>query len=178
LPLLLVAAMLGSGHASGQDLILPQSIGVREQVLALAAAGARPEGPAERYHLGVYLPAHAPLAHVWRLDIPKSFVLRLGPTGVDWPVLPGEWMHNLLPPLTPDGWQLLSERVAAMEEGDVMRVDYMPQAGTVVSVEDEAVLSDPGHDVFEGFARTWLGDTPVSDALKQDLIDSAAAAGR
>jgi hypothetical protein len=45
----------------------------------------------------------------------------------------------------------------------------------LVSIERRPILARPGHRLFAGFTRTWLGATPVSEILKRELIDSATA---
>lgn len=154
---------------------LPDTLRLGEHRLVLTAFGTRPEAMAARYRLGVYLPDGVPLLHLGMHDLPKTFLLRLGPAAVDWPILPGEWMHNLLPPLSAEEWDYLSARIEDMREGEWMRIDYTPDHGTLIRIEGEPVLGHAGHALFAGFVRTWLGATPASDALKRDLLDSAAS---
>jgi len=177
LMLLTLVTLLGATTSANAQRI-PDALRLGEHRLVLIAQGTRPEAMAVRYRLGIYLPRGVPLMHLGMRDIPKTFLMRLGPAALDWPILPGEWMHNLLPPLTKEEWNYLSSRIEDMHEGEWMRVDYTPEHGSLIRIQGEPVLGHRGHALFAGFVRTWLGATPVSDALKRDLLDSAASAIR
>lgn len=157
---------------------LPERMQSAERELVRIAQGERPEVFGARYRLGVYMPAGSRLSDVWSDVLAKSFLLRADGPMTDRRILPGEWMHNLLPPLSEAQWDALSRGVAQMREGDTLRIDYIPASGTVIRVDGQPLLGVGGHEVFLGFARTWLGATPVSDLLKQDLLESAAEAER
>lgn len=172
------ALLVGSCLPVQAQQALPDRIALPGHDLVRIAEGARPAVFGERYQLGVYMPVASELRDVWSENQAKSLLVRADGPMEDRRILPGEWMHNLLPPLTESQWKALSRAVARMREGDYLRVDYLPGSGTIIRVEGQPLLGLSGHAVFLGFLRTWLGDTPVSDVLKDELVESAAEASR
>ena len=64
---------------------------------------------------------------------------------------------------------LLSIRWA--RKGDVITVDWLPDVGTVVTLNGEVKgKSIPGYDVYRALLRVWLGDQPTSAGLKKALL--------
>jgi hypothetical protein len=64
---------------------------------------------------------------------------------------------------------LLSIRRA--RKGDVITVDWLPDVGTVVTLNGEVkgkVI--PGDDLYRALLRVWLGDHPTSAGLKKALL--------
>jgi len=56
-------------------------------------------------------------------------------------------------------------------KGDVISLDWMPDAGTLVAVNDEVKGSAiPGDDVYRAVLKVWLGDHPTSARLKKELL--------
>lgn len=174
----LSALLLGVCLQAHAEQDLPDRVALPGHELVRIAEGARPAVFGEPYQLGVYMPMASGLRDLWSDDEPKSLLVRIDGPMEDRRILPGEWMHNLLPPLTESQWNALTRAVAGMEKGDYLRVDYLPGSGTIIRVQGEPLLGLAGHAVFLGFLRTWLGDTPVSRALKDELVESAAEASR
>lgn len=89
-----------------------------------------------------------------------------------------------------DGWKdglaenLTAERMSAIKprlekfntlfrtvgKGDVIRIDYLPESGTQVRINDEWRGSVEGNDFFRDLLRIWLGTHPVSKSLKHDML--------
>jgi hypothetical protein len=56
-------------------------------------------------------------------------------------------------------------------KGDVITLDWLPDTGTLVSVNGELKgEAIPGVDVYLALLRVWLGDRPTSEALKRALL--------
>ncbi len=57
------------------------------------------------------------------------------------------------------------------KKGDVIALDFLPDAGTRVSVNGEA-RGKPiaGAEFYQALLRVWLGDNPVEDSLKKALL--------
>jgi hypothetical protein len=59
-------------------------------------------------------------------------------------------------------------------QGDVITVDWLPNAGTLVLVNGEPQGKPiPGADVYCALLKVWLGDRPTSVALKRALLGQA-----
>ena len=55
-------------------------------------------------------------------------------------------------------------------KGDVIRIDYVPESGTQVRINDELRGTVSGNDFFRDLLRIWLGDEPVSKSLKRSML--------
>ncbi|MCF8159302.1 MAG: chalcone isomerase family protein [Polaromonas sp.] len=63
--------------------------------------------------------------------------------------------------------------VGEAKKGDVIHFEFVPDAGTQVTVNGQARGSViPGEDFFTAVLRIWLGDKPVDASLKKALIGS------
>jgi hypothetical protein len=56
-------------------------------------------------------------------------------------------------------------------KGDVITVDWLPDQGTVVTLNGEIKGEPiPGYDLYLALLRVWLGDHPTSVGLKRRLL--------
>lgn len=63
--------------------------------------------------------------------------------------------------------------VGEAKKGDVIHFEYVPEAGTQVTVNGQvrgSVIA--GEDFFTSVLRIWLGDKPVDASLKKALLGS------
>ncbi len=59
-------------------------------------------------------------------------------------------------------------------KGDVLTVDWLPDAGTLVALNgDVKGHAIPGDDVYQALLKVWLGDHPTSAGLKKALLGQA-----
>lgn len=76
------------------------------------------------------------------------------------------------------GWksqiEMLNANLKAAGEakkGDVIHLEFVPDAGTRVTVNGQVRGSAiPGEDFYAAVMRIWLGDKPVDGALKKGLL--------
>ena len=60
------------------------------------------------------------------------------------------------------------------KKGDVILLDFLPQSGTVVSLNAVARGKPiPGEDFYRALLRIWLGDKPVDGDLKKGMLGQA-----
>ena len=82
---------------------------------------------------------------------------------------------------SPDQRQALKGRVDALaanllslrqgKKGDVITVDWLPDQGTVVTLNGEVKGEPiPGYDLYLALLRVWLGEHPTSVGLKRALL--------
>jgi hypothetical protein len=58
-----------------------------------------------------------------------------------------------------------------IKKGDVVTLDYVPGSGTVVTVNAQPKgKAIPGNALYDALLRVWLGDDPVQDDLKKELL--------
>ncbi|MEW8318736.1 MAG: chalcone isomerase family protein [Candidatus Thiodiazotropha sp.] len=57
-----------------------------------------------------------------------------------------------------------------LKAGDLINLDYSPGEGTRVTIKevDKGVI--PGGDFYQALLMVWLGDSPISQSLKQQLL--------
>lgn len=59
---------------------------------------------------------------------------------------------------------------APLKPGDVILVEYVPGKGTILRVNDSVATSNANHQLMLTFLDHWLGQRPVSEALKESLL--------
>lgn len=181
----LVAALLSmpvvasSAQVAGIDLQEQATVGTRE--LSLNGAGLRRKVFFNVYVAGLYLTEkRQSAAEVLALAGPKRISITL---------MRDLSVRKLVEGLTggvrgnssPEEHAAVKDRVgevAAMllavqqgREGDVITLDWLPDAGTLVSVNGEIKgQAVPGDDVYRALLGVWLGDHPTSTGLKRALL--------
>jgi len=62
-------------------------------------------------------------------------------------------------------------QLGPIRKGDVVTLDYVPGAGTVVTLNGQAKGKPiAGTTLYDALLRVWLGDNPVQDDLKKELL--------
>lgn len=64
----------------------------------------------------------------------------------------------------------LFDTVKTVKEGDVIAFDWLPGAATRVSVNGRELGRIGGEDFYRALLTIWLGDKPVMDSLKKELL--------
>jgi hypothetical protein len=59
-----------------------------------------------------------------------------------------------------------------IQKGRVITLDYLPDAGTVVSVNGVEQGRFAGQDFYRALLKIWLGEHPAQDDLKKALLGS------
>lgn len=57
-----------------------------------------------------------------------------------------------------------------VKKGDVIRLEYEPKNGTRVRFNDVTWGVIEGFDFWNALLRIWIGDSPVKEDLKQDML--------
>ena len=61
------------------------------------------------------------------------------------------------------------------KEGDVILLDFVPEAGTTVTLNGQVKgQAIPGEDFYRALLRIWLGEKPVDEDLKNGLLGRAS----
>jgi hypothetical protein len=81
-----------------------------------------------------------------------------------------DWRRELIPPL--DGRAIVQLRgtFAALQQGDVVLIEYTPSRGTSIRVNKGLAVSGIDHDLMLAFLDHWLGQRPVSEEIKRTLL--------
>lgn len=62
------------------------------------------------------------------------------------------------------------EAVKVAKPGDVIFIDYLPEQGTRITVNNSVKGVIPGADFNRALLRIWLGDSPADADLKKGLL--------
>jgi len=63
-----------------------------------------------------------------------------------------------------------SQMFSSMHQGDVVLLDYLPDSGTRVTINNEVKGVIEGEDFNRALLSVWLGEDPVSGGLKQAML--------
>lgn len=63
-----------------------------------------------------------------------------------------------------------NELFITVRKGDVINLDYTPEKGTVVSINDSVKGMVGGEEFYKALLLIWLGEDPVGDDLKDALL--------
>ena len=57
-----------------------------------------------------------------------------------------------------------------IKEGDKVWIDFLPERGTVVTINGQEKGTIPGKEFYDAFLKTWLGDKPINANMKKQLL--------
>ena len=64
--------------------------------------------------------------------------------------------------------------VGTLKRGGVVLIDFVPGAGTRITVNGELKLTIPGDDFFPALLRIWVGRKPVDGRLRDAMLGSGS----
>jgi hypothetical protein len=170
-----VLLLLTAGFVQAQSAPPPAIAldGVPSVPLAAHARRTHLLGTFELYNVAVYVDGSIrDLSHLSSRAVPKA--LRLEVTFEDdlRRRLTIDWRRELIPALEPAAVTQLRGTFGALNQGDVVVVDYTPAKGTAVRVNKAVAVSGANHDLMLAFLDHWLGQRPVSDEIRRALVGS------
>ena len=68
---------------------------------------------------------------------------------------------------------LFNSLFSTVYKGDVIRLDYLPDEGTKVWINDTLKGSVPGADFYQALLKIWLGSKPADAGLKDDWLGNS-----
>jgi hypothetical protein len=177
----LISASLGASAAEIAGVKLPERAKLGTCDLVLNGAGLRKKVFFKVYVASLYLTEkRSSPAEVLSLEGPKRVSITLMRT------LPAQDLVDALSEgirdnSSPEEQRSTKARVEeltatmlTMRQGnkaDVITVDWVPDAGTLVLVNGELKGKPiPGEDVYRALLKVWLGDHPTSAGLKRALL--------
>jgi hypothetical protein len=90
------------------------------------------------------------------------------------------WHDGLSANLSPQEYTALQPKLEkfnslfrTVQRGDVISIDYNPDTGTEVRINDAWCGVIPGNEFYRALLKIWLGDEPVSDSLKQGMLGNS-----
>lgn len=184
MPIRIVVAlvlMLSSVLAFAKDVAgvtLPETVTLGATPLVLNGAGVRSKFFIKVYVGALYLPARTRDAEtVLRNTGPVAMHMYIVHSEISKEKLVDAWNDRFDANLDAAERARLAPRIEhfdalfpTVHKGDVMRLDYLPGAGTTVSINNEKRGVIEGEDFMRAWLRIWLGREPADDNLKQELL--------
>jgi len=90
-----------------------------------------------------------------------------------------DWGHELVPSMSAAAFVTLRGAFAPLRGGDVVLVAYAPRKGTTVRINQSVVVvGSADHDLMLSFLDHWLGQTVLSEDVKDTLLDQISRTAR
>jgi len=139
--------------------------------LVLSAHAVRDKLGFDIYRLSLYLPEpRLDYAYIASPEVAKVFQVDIL-YGGDLPdEVPDDWQAELVPATSGDDMALLRDAYAALGEGDVIRVEYAPGAGSAVLINGDPIIETGDHRLAAAAAALWLGDDPASPEVRSAIF--------
>jgi hypothetical protein len=68
---------------------------------------------------------------------------------------------------------MMSE-VGMLKKGGVVLLDYLPGAGTRITVNGQERITIKGEDFFQALLRIWIGKKPVDGRLRDAMLGGSS----
>lgn len=125
----------------------------------------------ELYAVALYLPrAMSDPGAIRDAQVPKALRVEIRYDGSLPDRIPSGWRSELMPVLSPEQRETLRRRYEQLQPQDVITITYVPDTGTTVAVNGQAIIEDAGDAIVNAFLEVWIGPQPVSEDLKQSLL--------
>ncbi|MCU7905305.1 MAG: chalcone isomerase family protein [Candidatus Thiodiazotropha sp. (ex Epidulcina cf. delphinae)] len=87
------------------------------------------------------------------------------------------WNDGFKANLSPERFRAVRQRLdrfngmfETLVEGDLIELDYFPDEGTRVTIKGVDKGAIPGGGFYQALLKVWLGESPVGQRLKEDLL--------
>ncbi|MGW8309891.1 MAG: chalcone isomerase family protein [Thiogranum sp.] len=159
-------------------LSLPTTYGLAGQSLVLNGAGIRSKFFFKIYVGALYL-AKATHDPQQALNAPgaKSMQMMMLYKEVDAAKIAEGWRAGFKANLSPTDLAPLTARLQqfnalfpTLHKGDHVYMDYVPGAGTTLTINKERRGAIAGEDFFRALLQVWIGDQPADTGLKSGLL--------
>lgn len=84
---------------------------------------------------------------------------------------PTSWVTRLEPKLSNEDMTEFDAIFSRVDAGDVMTVVFSPARGTRILLNKKQVLHRDGKGLMHALVALWIGENPLSDSLKEDILD-------
>ncbi len=160
---------------------VPESVTIKNKVLVLNGAGIRKKLFFKVYVGALYLTVKRTTAGEILSDPgAKRIVMSFLYKEVSAEKLVAGWNEGFAGNNTAEELKVLQDRInqfnsffTTVLQGDEIRLDYMPQKGTQVWVNDTMKGSVPGEDFFRALLKIWLGPKPADVGLKDAMLGNS-----
>ncbi len=179
--LLLLLFLPGNGYA--QDVAgvnVPEQIMLANTPLKLNGAGIRDKFFFDIYVGALYLPQKTKDAETAiNMDGPKRILMHFLYKEVKKEKLVEGWDDGFENNHTREQFEALKTKLEAfnklfvtVKRSDRIELDYLPETGTQVSINDQIKGNIPGDEFYPALLRVWLGEDPADSDLKDAMLDN------
>jgi len=175
--LLMVAVQsIGAREIAGVD--VPETAAITNKVLVLNGAGIRKKLFIKVYVAGLYLTVKRTTASEILADPgAKRIVMSFLYKEVSAERLVEGWNVGFADNNTTEELKGLQDRIdqfnalfSTVRKGDTIQLDYMPNEGTQVWINDTMKGTVPGEDFYRALLKIWLGTEPADAGLKDAML--------
>jgi hypothetical protein len=177
----LMVAVQSVGAREIAGVALPESVTIKNKVLVLNGAGIRKKVFFKVYVGALYLTVKRTTAGEILSDPgAKRIVMSFLYKEVTAEKLVAGWSEGFAGNNTAEELKVLQDRInrfnsffTTVRKGDEIRLDYLPQKGTQVWVNDTLKGSVPGEDFFRALLKIWRGPKPADVGLKDAMLGNS-----
>ena len=160
---------------------VPESATIRNKVLVLNGAGIRKKFFIKIYVGALYLTVKRTTAGEVLADPgAKRIIMHFLYDDVSVDKIVDGWNRGFRDNSTSAELRVLQDRIDTFNalftpvgEGDVIRLDYLPDEGTQVWINDTLKGTVPGEDFQQALLKIWLGPEPADDGLKDAMLGNS-----
>lgn len=160
---------------------VPQQVQLGGQDLVLNGAGIRTKFVFDIYVGALYLTGKATSTEqVLSMTGPKRVLMHFLYDEVDKQKLTDGWIEGFEENHSDAQFKALRPQLEAfnklfvsVKRGDHIKLDYLPESGTRVTINDQLKGTIPGADFYPALLKVWLGDEPADDDLKEAMLGKA-----
>ncbi len=155
-----------------------RQITLPDQTLQLNGAGIRSKFIFDIYVGALYLPSKATTPdQVYKMPGPKRVSMHMLYDEVSKEKLTKAWIEGLENNLSEKEFKQFKQTLKAfnsffttVKKGDVIDIDFVPEMGTTVSINNNPRGSVENDAFFTALLKVWLGKEPADEDLKQGML--------
>ena len=175
---LLLAALPSAAATKIAGITLSETYQIGEESLQLNGAGIRSKLFVKVYVGALYLGrVSGDSAAILEAPGAKSMQMTMLYKEVEADKITSGWREGFEANLTAAELQSVAARLQefnslfpSLHKGDIVRMDYQPGTGTLLSINGEQLGRIEGADFFEALLKVWIGDKPADSDLKKGLL--------
>jgi len=177
--LLLLCFMSTHGYAKEvAGVKVPEQVPLANTALKLNGAGIRSKFFFKIYVGALYLPQKTQDAETAiNMDGPKRLLMHFLYKEVEKEKLIEGWVDGFKNNHTRKQFDALKTQLevfnalfVTVKRGDRIELDYLPETGTRVRINDQIKGSIPGKAFYSALLRVWLGEEPADSGLKAAML--------
>ncbi len=171
---LFVGVLFFNFFNSGMDVLAeegpPSTLTLENRDWVLASSGIRTYAFIDVYQCSLYLKESGKVRKTI-LEKKQPVTIRVKILTSELPgQVPDTWKETIKPEVSDKVYKRFKKNFRKLEEGDELLFSYTPGKATLLYLNRDKVFSDPGVELMHSLLDQWIGEDPISDDLKNNLI--------